>query len=95
MTYSFSLYFWVQPFEFLEDSRMSMYDLNLLVFGIALSLELLYWAVSRIFLTAVYIKSYSRLEGRTCCHTFSVVVTHTLMTIIPTEMLIFFGYHRT
>lgn len=95
MLYSAFMYFGSRPLEFDEDPRIKTYELNTLIFGVALAMEFMYWVISRLILTVLYLKSYMKIEGRSCFHNFTVIITHTLVTILPCEMLLFFGYHRS
>ena len=56
-------------------------------------MELAYWAVTRLVLIYYYQKAISNLN-RPAYHSPMVHTAHTIATILPCEMLIFFGYHK-
>lgn len=94
MLYSTSLYFGVQLFN--QDTRpkhrVDYYYLNYDVFVIALGLEVVYWFLTRIVLVVLYMRTYS--NGRAWYHNLLVLLSNSLFTFLPSEMLLFFGYHR-
>jgi hypothetical protein len=59
---------------------------------IALSLEVVYWFFTRIVLVVLYMRTYS--HGRTWLHNLLILFSNSLFTFLPSEMLLFFGYHR-
>lgn len=74
---------------FNEDIKVP-HSINYTLFGSALALEFSYWLITRAILTRKYFKSYG--QDRTLLYCCTIVLAHSLMTLMPCEMLIFFGY---
>lgn len=93
MMYSTCLFFEVDPFTFTHNDKLSTYKLNTVLFGIALFLEVLFWLIERVILSVLYLKTYAFHSDRKLSHSLLVLFVHTMLTMLPSEMLIFFGYH--
>ena len=79
-------------FKVIENTKTNIepYKVNYWIFAFGLLIELIYWVAVRIYLAKSYIKycgnRYSKL------YRISVIATQTIVSIIPSDMLVFFGY---
>lgn len=89
MFMSFCLFF---DFKIIENSKKNIepYSVNLLIFAIGVSIEALYWFITRIYLAKTYIKHLGNRNST--IYNISVILLQSIVSILPCEMLIFFGY---
>ena len=59
---------------------------------VALCIEIVYWVVARVVLTILYMKNFA--AGRPWHKNLLIMLGHAAATIFPSEMLLFFGYHK-
>ena len=69
------------------------YVINTSIFALGMSLELVYWIICKIVLARRYVKTYGR--GKTCCYKTSTIAGQSFVSILPCDMLLFFGYDGT
>ena len=88
MILSTTLCFDLQLYKSVNDIKK--YSVNHSLFSIALILELVYYIFARVATSYTYCR-YN--DNKSTCHMVTVTLIHILVTILPTEMLIFFGYN--
>ena len=57
----------------------------------ALIIELAFFILTRLYLSMTYWRTYDEYKT---CHKLTVILTHLITTILPSDMLIFFGYNN-
>jgi hypothetical protein len=71
-------------------NNIKKYTVNHSLFSLALISELAYYIFARVATSYTYCR-YD--DNKSSCHRVTVTLIHILATILPTEMLIFFGYN--
>lgn len=88
MTLSYCLFFGIYLIPPKHGMEKPQIDEVLFLTGI--TIESTFWIISRIILTILYLKEYALYQTK-CCK-ITIVSIKTILTILPCEMLIFFGY---
>ena len=89
MILAVNLYFGNEIIHTNQSQRYS-YQVNHTLFGYALLIELLYWFVTRLILARIYFLTYGK--GQKCLFNSLTMLSKSLVTLLPTDMLLFFGY---
>ena len=78
------------PQSEITDTFKSKFYVNPYVFGIGLMIEFLYWLLTRVNLARSYLKNYGK--NKSCAAKISIILIQSLLTLFPSDMLLFFGY---
>lgn len=77
-------------YELVSSNKPSDYSVNKTLFMSALSIEFVFWLISRMFLIRAHIRTHSRRRLRFT--KFFIPIIQSILTFFPSDMLLFFGY---
>eukprot|EP00347_Sterkiella_histriomuscorum_P014319 403361328 len=89
MFFSLCLFF---DYKMIQNSKPNIepYQVSYSIFAVGLLLEFTYWLTTRFYLGKSYIKYIG--YKNTKCQNYTTIIANSILTIVPSDMLIFFGY---